>query len=99
MIKAIKKISNEEIKLRNIIKELYLNCEFQYGIFRYAIDVALVEEKIAIEYDGYYHFDTKEHIEYHKNRQKRIEDQGWKFLRYNKVPSLEQIKNDIRMIL
>jgi len=98
MIKAIKKISNEEIRLRNMVKELYSNCEFQYPVLNYSLDVALLNEKIAIEYDGYYHFDTTEHKEYHKLRQEKIEKEGWKFLRYtmfDKFPSLEKLKNDL----
>jgi very-short-patch-repair endonuclease len=102
MIKSIKKISNEEFILRNLVKELHSNCEFQYPVFRYSIDIVIPELKIAIEYDGYYHFDTEEHKEYHKNRQIKIENEGWKFLRYNifqKFPSKEQIKEDIIKII
>lgn len=102
MIKSIKKISKEEIKLRDIIKELFPRCEFQYSIFRYLIDVAIPEYKIAIEYDGYYHFDTEEHKGYHKERQEKIENDGWKFLRYNifqKFPNKEKIHNDIMEII
>ena len=98
MIKAIKKISNEEIKLRNMVKEIYSNCEFQYPVLRYSLDVAIPDKKIAIEYDGYYHFDTEEHKEYHKVRQEKIENEGWKFLRYtmfDKFPTLEKLKNDL----
>ena len=98
MIKCIKKISNEEIKLRNMVKEIYSEAEFQFGVFNYSLDVALVDKKIAIEYDGYYHFDSEEKKKYHKQRQEKIEKEGWKFLRYtmfDKFPSLEQIKKDI----
>ena len=102
MIKCIKKISNEEIKLREIVKEIYPNCEFQYGVFNYSLDVAIPEHKIAIEYDGYYHFDKPEKIEYYDYRRKRIESQGWKFLRYtmfDKFPTLEEIKENILKLL
>jgi very-short-patch-repair endonuclease len=102
MIKKIKKISKEEVKLRNMVKELYPHCKFQHSIFRFAIDVALVQEKLAIEYDGYYHFCSPEIIEYHKQRQEKIESEGWKLLRYTifaKFPKKEQIQNEIlRMI-
>lgn len=98
MIKAIKKISKPEIKLRNIVQELYPNCEFQHPILNFSVDVAILEHKIVIEYDGYYHFDTEEHKQYHKLRQEKIEKEGWKFLRYtmfDKFPSIEQVKEDI----
>ena len=70
-------------------------------IFRYEIDVAIPDKKIAIEYDGYYHFDTEEHKQYHKFRQEKIEKEGWKFLKYtifDKFPNLEKLKNDIEEI-
>jgi len=101
MIKCIKKISNEEIKLRNMIKELYPECEFQYPVFNYSLDVAIPDQKIVIEYDGYYHFDTEEHKEYHKLRQEKIEKEGWVFIKYtmfDKFPTLEKLKEDINKI-
>ena len=100
-IKGIKNPSNEEIKLRNMVKELCLDCEFQYPVFNYSLDVALVSDKIAIEYDGYYHFDSEYHKEYHKNRKEKIENEGWKFLKYNifkKFPDLKTLKEDIKKI-
>lgn len=102
MLKFMKKISKDELKLRKIVKELYSNCEFQQTVLNYSIDVAILEYKIAIEYDGYFHFDTKEHKEYHKKRQIEIEKEGWVFLRYNmyeKFPTLEQVKNDIEKLI
>jgi very-short-patch-repair endonuclease len=81
-----------------MVKELYTNCEFQFKVFNYSLDVALPDKKIAIEFDGYFHFDCEKNKEYYKNRQKRIEDKGWKFLKYtmfDKFPSLEKLKEDI----
>ena len=57
---------------------------------------------IIIEYDGWYHFDTEEHKQYHNKRQQEIEEEGWKFLRYNifqKFPTLEQVKEDIQKLI
>ena len=82
MIKSIKKISNEEIRLRDIVKKLYPSCEFQYPIFKYAIDIAIPEYKIAIEFDGYYHFDSPEKKEYYAFRRKKIEGEGWILLSF-----------------
>lgn len=98
MNKCIKNPSKEEVKLRNIIKDIYPECEFQHKVFNYALDVAILEYKIAIEYDGWFHFDCQEHIDYHKNREKRIKKEGWKFIKYNifkPFPSVEKIKNDL----
>ena len=96
--KFIKRHSKSELKLRDIVRELYPNCEAPYDILNYEVDIALPEYMIAIEWDGYYHFDTKEHKDYHKYRQEKIEQEGWKFVRYpyfQKFPSIDQIKKDV----
>lgn len=98
----IKKISDGESKLREIIKKIYPQCIFQFTVLNYDVDIALLEYKIAIEYDGYYHFDTSEHIEYHKQRQIKIENEGWKFYRvsmYDKFPKLEEVKENIEKLI
>ena len=100
--KCIKKISNEEIKLRNMVKETYQNCKFQYHVLNYDLDVAIPENKIAIEYDGYYHFCSEEKKEYHKQRQEKIEHEGWKFYRvtmFDKFPNLKEVKENIERLL
>jgi len=97
-LKGVKNPSKPEVMLRDMVKELYTNCEFQFKVFNYSLDVALPDKKIAIEFDGYFHFDCEKNKEYYKNRQKRIEDKGWKFLKYtmfDKFPSLEKLKEDI----
>jgi len=111
----VKNPSKPEIMIRDMVLELYPNADPQHSIFNYSIDIALVEQKIAIEYDGYHHFFeigkikkyTKEEYrqkmkEYDDNRQKRIENEGWKFLRYNifqKFPTKEQIELDIKNLM
>jgi len=103
--KLIKRTSKDEIKLRGMTKELYPASEHTYKVLEnknYDVDNALVEHKIAIEFDGYYHFDTEEHREYHKKRQQEIVEGGWKFLRYtifDKFPTKEQLKNDILRVI
>ena len=101
-IKGIKKISKPELKLRDIIQSIYPECEFQYKVLNYSLDVALVENKIAIEFDGYYHFNCEENIEYHKKRKEKIELDGWKFIQYTifqKFPTKEQLEKDIQKLL
>ena len=95
----IKKTSKDELTLRNLVKSLYPNCIFQYTVINYDLDVALPEYKIAIEFDGYYHFDCQDNINYHNRRQSKIEKCGWRFIRYNifkPFPTIEQIKQDIQ---
>ena len=77
-----------------------------FPFLNYSLDTAIIEHKIVVEYDGWrYHEgplgDPKKDIE----RQKRCEEYGWKFIRYkglknrDVVPSLEQLKEDIRKVL
>jgi len=93
--------SSQEIDLRKIVLELYVTAKPQYKVLNYSIDIALVEYKISIEYDGWYHFDCQEHVDYHKKRQEEIEGEGWKFLRYNifqPFPIKEQVERDIQRL-
>ena len=100
----IKNPSAEELALRKIVKEIYAESKHTYKVLEgrdYNVDNALVEEKIAIEFDGYHHFKDQRAIDYHNDRQKEIEIEGWKFIRYNifqKFPSKEQVKQDILRI-
>lgn len=98
MSKRIKNPSNEEIKLRNIIKEIYPQSEHTYPVLNYQLDIALPEYKIGIEYDGWYHFHTEEAKEYFRIRKEKLEKEGWKLISYtifNKFPLKEQINKDI----
>lgn len=52
MNKFIKNPSKPEVILREMVKQLYPNCEPQYKVFNYSIDIVVPEHKIAIEYDG-----------------------------------------------
>ena len=63
----------------------------------YNVDVADSSLGIILEFDGsYWHKDKK----YDRKRQKEIEEDGWKFLRYtNYVPTEEQLVKDIRKLL
>jgi len=101
----IKSPSKEELKLREILsdlsRELNFIFEHTYRILNYEADITIPEYKIAIEYDGWYHFNCQESKDYHDKRQKEIEALGWKFIRYNifqKFPTKEQVKNDIMKV-
>jgi len=98
----IKKISNEEMNLRDMVKELYPDADPQHKVLNYFLDVALINEKIAIEYDGYYHFDTEDHKQYYKHRQEKIESNGWKFYRvtmFDKFPNIKEVENKIKNLI
>lgn len=58
-LKGVKNPSKPEVSLRELVKQLYSECEFQHPVLNYSLDIALPDKKIAIEYDGYYHFDCQ----------------------------------------
>jgi len=93
-IKGIQNPSKEEVKLRNIVKDIYPKCKYQYKVLNYALDIAIPKYKVAIEYDGWYHFDTEEHILYHRNREDKIKKRGWKIIKFNifrSFPSKDEV--------
>lgn len=97
-LKGMSNESKEELELRDIVLELYPDSKSHYKVLEdrnYEVDIALVEYRIAIEFDGYHHFKDQKHFEYHKKRQEEIETEDWSFLRYVKVPTKEQIVEDI----
>jgi very-short-patch-repair endonuclease len=101
MNKYIKNASPLEIKLREIILELYPCADPQHQVLNYSIDIAIPEYKIAIEHDGKYHFNTKKQKE-DLIRQTKIENEGWKFIRYSvkkSFPTKEQIIEDINKLI
>jgi len=72
------------------------------GKRNYVVDIADSSLGIILEFDGWYHFYKEDRKEYDKRRQQEIEEEGWKFLRYNifqKFPTLDQVKEDIKKLL
>jgi very-short-patch-repair endonuclease len=70
----------EDILLRELhLAELYPVCQFVVGEYR--LDMAFPENKIAIECDGKEWHSSQEQIERDRNRDKYLEDLGWKIIR------------------
>ena len=85
--------SKPQVELYNIIKEIYPEAILNYPILNFNVDIVIPSLQLAIEYDGsYWHQDE----DYDKQRQNKIEQKGWKFLRYvDVVPQKEILKEDI----
>jgi len=65
----------------NVVNNLFPNytVKIDYPFLNYNLDIAILELKIVLEYDGaYWHKDLEKDLE----RQKEIENLGWKFIRY-----------------
>jgi len=97
MQEFIKNPSKPQVELFKMLQQLCPNPIMNYPIFyrkkwNYSIDIADPKIGLAFEYDEpYWH----KHKGRDSLRQRRIEELGWKFLRYEKLPTLEQLKNDI----
>jgi len=89
--------SKPQVELYKRVKTLFSTTILNYPCLNYSIDVAIPNLKIAIESDGsWYH----QNLENDLIRQKHIENEGWKFIRYKAdsvkdVPSIEKIMEDI----
>jgi len=93
-LRGNKRKSKPELKLREIVKDLYPTLRYSFPILNYEVDIIIPEFRVVIEYDGSYWHQDKE---YHTRRQKEIEMERWKFIRYvDKVPTKEQILEDMR---
>lgn len=91
--------SKPQLKLYNIVKEIYPSAELDFweDRARRRIDIVIESLMIAIEYDGSYWHKDKEADD---KRQKSLEDLGWKFIRYvDYIPTKEKIKNDINRLV
>jgi hypothetical protein len=97
----LKNSSKPQVALYKMLQQLCPNPIMNYPIYyrkkwNYSIDIADPRLGLAFEYDEPY---------WHKHkgrdllRQRRIEEIGWKFLRYEKVPTLEQLKLDVLKLM
>ena len=105
MNSKVKNPSKPQKAIYDIIKEIYPLAELNYPVIECNrnIDIAILEYKIAIEYDGFYWHKNKKEDD--TKRQIDLECLGWKFIRYaggekkDIVPSVETIINDIKSLI
>lgn len=96
----IKNPSKPQVEMFKRVKNIFPSAVLNYPCLNYSIDVAIPDLKIAIESDGsWYH----QNLESDLIRQKNIENEGWKFIRYKadsikEVPSMEKIMEDINNV-
>lgn len=94
--------SSQQIKIYEMLKELYPNCELNKRVSQYALDCALDIDGVLIdvEYDGiYWHNFSKEKDE---KRDAYLTSKGYKVLRIlgkYKVPTKSQLKEYIQDLL
>ena len=89
--------SKPQVELFKLVNELCPYPIMNYPCLNFSIDIAIPKLSIAIEYDGSYWHQDKE---YDNIRQLKLEQEGWKFLRYvDYVPSKQELLNDINIQL
>lgn len=100
----IRNVSKPQIELFNKIKKIYPNAILNHPChpLNFSLDVAIPELMICFESDGsWWHQDKEKDLK----RQEKIEELGWRLIRYypvdniKQVPSIEQIKKDIENII
>lgn len=97
--KFIQNPSRPQVELYNRVKELFPSAilNYQFIELNYSLDIAIPELKIWFESDGtYWHQNTEKDL----MRQRKIENFGWKCIRYasnniSEVPNIDTIKIDI----
>ena len=88
--------SKPQIELYKLVKQIKHKAILEFPVTNYVIDIAILDEKIAIEYDGSYWHQDKEHD---KKRQQNLENLGWKFLRFvDYVPSSTELQEKISKV-
>ena len=95
--------SKPQVELYNRIKIIYPSAVLNYPLYElnYSLDIAIPELKIWFESDGsYWHQDKEKDL----IRQRKIENLGWKCIRYSansikEVPTVEKVKEDLSWIM
>jgi hypothetical protein len=86
----IQNSSKPQIEVFNLISEVFPYPVMNYPCGRYSIDIAVPSLNLAFEYDGSYWHQNES---YDNIRQKFIEDNGWRVIRYeDRIPNISEIK-------
>lgn len=85
--------SKPQKKLYEMILSLCPYAVLNYPCLNYSIDIAIPFLNLAIEYDEpYWHQNKKAD----KKRQKDLEQEGWKFIRFDKLPDINLLKGKMK---
>jgi len=89
----IKNPSRPQVELFKLTKSLYPQAILNHPSLNFSIDIAIPDKNIAIEYDEpYWHDEEKDN-----KRQKKLENVGWRFLRYvSNIPTIDELRKELR---
>ena len=97
--------SKPQLKIFNLVKQILPETKLEFGQnllynderYYYFLDIAIAELKINIEYDCAW---THPDPEKDKFRDEVLKSFGWKTIRYfERIPTLEELENDINLVL
>jgi len=87
----IKNPSIPQLRIYEMVKSFDASAEKNYPLLNFALDVAIPEKKICIEFDGSYWHRGREKQD--AERQRKIENQGWKVYRFvDRIPKIEELR-------
>lgn len=95
------KCSSQQFMVYEMLKTLFpfSEIELNYPFSTLSLDIAIIDAKIAIEYDGsYWHQDSQKD----RRRDEFVKSQGWKVLRIksgHKLPTNDQLKEAVERLL
>jgi very-short-patch-repair endonuclease len=96
----VRNVSKPQTKLFDLVQRVCPYPIFNFPFYRkprcYVIDIVVPKLELVIEYDEPYYHQDKDRD---SKRQQEIEEEGWKFLRYESIPPLDQLKEDIKKVL
>ena len=86
-------LSKPQKELYEIVKQIEPDSVLEYPFRGYCIDIAILDKKIAIEYDGsYWHNETRD-----QEKDKVLEEFGWKVYRFkDRVPTYDELIHIIK---
>ncbi len=94
--KKLGKISKPQMQLFKLCSFLLPYPVLEYPCCGKNIDIAIPQLSLAFEYDEcYWHKDK----EADNIRQKLLENEGWIFIRYSKLPDIKQLLSDVNEVL
>jgi len=95
MCSCNKSPSKPQVALFKLVKQIYPATILNYLSLNFSIDIAIPDKNIAIEYDSAWWHDGREVEDV--ERQKKLENIGWKFLRYKDyIPTINELKTDLK---
>ena len=87
-------------ELFDLVQEIFPSAKLEHETFSYFLDIAILEHKLCIEYDGSFWHDTEEQKEKDQMRERILNELGWKIIRFvDYVPTKEELVQKIKEVL